>query len=333
MARDGRLPAAGRRVAQRERAATPGGGSRRRSRPPEPRPALRPATTRSRCCSSAATRRCPPPSQLALTLRAVGGLTTAEIASAFLVPEATMAQRISRAKQSIRSAGLPVRPATRAGAGRAAAASSCTCSTSSSTRATRRARGRPCSGRDLTTEAIRLARLLHQLAARRGRGRRPARADAADRRAPGGPDRRRRLARAARRAAARSLGLGPDRGRRGTGHPHPRARPRSARTSCRRRSPRCTTRQPTAEETDWPQILALYDVLEQVTPGPVVTLNRAVAVAMVHGPRAGLGRARHPRRRRADGAEPPARRGPRPPARAGGRHGRGPRRLPAGRAG
>ena len=44
----------------------------------------------------------------------------------------------------------------------------------------------------------------------------------------------------------------------------------------------------TADETDWPQILALYDVLEQVSPGPVVTLNRAVAVAMVDGPRAGL---------------------------------------------
>ena len=45
---------------------------------------------------------------------------------------------------------------------------------------------------------------------------------------------------------------------------------------------------PSAEETDWPQILALYEVLEQVSPGPVVTLNRAVAVARVHGPRAGL---------------------------------------------
>jgi predicted RNA polymerase sigma factor len=43
-----------------------------------------------------------------------------------------------------------------------------------------------------------------------------------------------------------------------------------------------------AEETDWPQILALYSVLEQISPGPVVTLNRAVAVAMVDGPRAGL---------------------------------------------
>jgi predicted RNA polymerase sigma factor len=45
---------------------------------------------------------------------------------------------------------------------------------------------------------------------------------------------------------------------------------------------------PTAEETDWPQILALYEVLERVSPGPMVTLNRAVALAMVHGPRAGL---------------------------------------------
>src|SRR6202521_2530832 len=45
---------------------------------------------------------------------------------------------------------------------------------------------------------------------------------------------------------------------------------------------------PSAAETDWRQILALYEVLERVSPGPVVTLNRAVAVAMVHGPRAGL---------------------------------------------
>src|SRR5207247_6301187 len=45
---------------------------------------------------------------------------------------------------------------------------------------------------------------------------------------------------------------------------------------------------PTAKETDWPQILALYEVLAQVAPGPVVTLSRAVALAMVHGPKAGL---------------------------------------------
>ena len=44
-----------------------------------------------------------------------------------------------------------------------------------------------------------------------------------------------------------------------------------------------------AEDTDWPQILALYDLLERIAPNPMVTLNRAVAVAMVHGPQAGLG--------------------------------------------
>ena len=59
------------------------------------------------CCHPALT----PPSQVALTLRAVGGLTTAEIARAFLVPEATMAQRISRAKQRIKAAGATLRPA------------------------------------------------------------------------------------------------------------------------------------------------------------------------------------------------------------------------------
>ena len=102
------------------------------------------------------------PSQLALTLRAVGGLTTAEIANAFLVPEATMAQRISRAKQSIKAAGAPLRAAAR--------------------RRTRRPPARRAAGAlprvqrglhdssgptlqraDLTAEAIRLARLLHAL--------------------------------------------------------------------------------------------------------------------------------------------------------------------------
>ena len=63
---------------------------------------------------------------------------------------------------------------------------------------------------------------------------------------------------------------------------------RSARTSCRPRSPRCTTRRRSAEETDWPQILALYEILERIAPNPMATLNRAVAVAMVDGPQAGL---------------------------------------------
>ena len=68
------------------------------------------------CCHAALTR----PSAIALTLRAVGGLTTAEIANAFLVPEATMAQRISRAKQRIKTSGVPFRMPTNRGAGRTA---------------------------------------------------------------------------------------------------------------------------------------------------------------------------------------------------------------------
>ena len=77
------------------------------------------------CCHPALTR----PSAIALTLRAVGGLTTAEIASAFLVPEATMAQRISRAKQSIKTSGVPLRDARRARSAPSASAPCCTCST------------------------------------------------------------------------------------------------------------------------------------------------------------------------------------------------------------
>ena len=69
------------------------------------------------CCHPALT----PASAIALTLRAVGGLTTAEIAHAFLVPEATMAQRISRAKQSIKNSGIPFQLPTRRGASAAPA--------------------------------------------------------------------------------------------------------------------------------------------------------------------------------------------------------------------
>ena len=66
------------------------------------------------------------------------------------------------------------------------------------------------------------------------------------------------------------------------------ARGRSASTGCRRQSPRVHDRAARAEDTDWPQILALYGLLEQLTGNPVVTLNRAVAAAMADGPAAGL---------------------------------------------
>ena len=65
-------------------------------------------------------------------------------------------------------------------------------------------------------------------------------------------------------------------------------RDRSARISCRRRSPPCTTKPRRAEDTDWPQILALYTLLERMSDNPMVSLNHAIAVAMVHGPAAGL---------------------------------------------
>jgi len=226
------------------------------------------------------------PSQLALTLRAVGGLTTAEIANAFLVPEATMAQRISRAKQSIRSAGMrfdlppPPERAMRLlvvlhvlylifNEGY---------TTSSGPKAHRT---------DLTAEAIRLTRLLCLLAPHEGEvagllalmlltdARRAARTDADGWLIPL-DEQRRDLWNAAQISEGvalltRTLGkvpIGPYQLQAAIAAVHDEA--------------------PSAKDTDWPQILALYEVLERVSPGPVVTLNRAVAVAMVHGPRAGL---------------------------------------------
>jgi len=215
------------------------------------------------------------PSQLALTLRAVGGLTTAEIARAFLVPEATMAQRISRAKERIKSTGmkfdLPPEPE-RADRLRVVLQvlylvfneGYMTSSGSALHRA------------DLTAEAIRLARMLHQLAPVEGEvagllalmllteARRPARMDADGWLIPL-DDQRRDLWNTAQitegvALLTRTLGkfpVGPYQLQAAIAAVHDEA--------------------PNARETDWPQILALYEVLEQVSPGPVVTLNRAVA--------------------------------------------------------
>ena len=226
------------------------------------------------------------PSQLALTLRAVGGLTTAEIARAFLVPEATMAQRISRAKQRIKNEGarfdLPpeqeraerIRVVLHVlylvfNEGYVATA------------------GPGVTRADLTTEAIRLTRLLHRLMPADGEvagllalmlltdARRAARTDEDGSLIPLA-EQRRELWNAAQIAEGVSLvtgtlgstPVGPYQVQAAIAAIHDEA--------------------PTAEATDWPQILALYEVLERVSPGPVVTLNRAVAVAMVHGPRAAL---------------------------------------------
>jgi len=226
------------------------------------------------------------PSQLALTLRAVGGLTTAEIAHAFLVPEATMAQRISRAKQTIKGSNagfdLPPEPE-RAGRLRVVLHVLYLVFNEGYTTSSGPTLGRP----DLTTEAIRLTRMLRRLMPGEGEvagllalmlltdARRAARTDADGSIVP--------LAEQRRDAwnedqieegvalVSRTLGstsVGPYQLQAAIAAVHDEAR--------------------SAEETDWPQILALYEVLERVAPGPVVTLNRAVALAMVNGPRAGL---------------------------------------------
>jgi RNA polymerase sigma factor (sigma-70 family) len=226
------------------------------------------------------------PSQLALTLRAVGGLTTAEIARAFMVPEATMAQRISRAKERIKATGMRFElPPEAERPDRLRVVMQVLYLvfnegyTTSSGATLQRA--------DLTTEAIRLTRMLHQLMPEEGEvagllalmlltdARRAARTDE-DGWLVQLDDQRRELWNSAQisegiELLTRTLGkapVGPYQLQAAIAAVHDEAR--------------------TAEETDWPQILALYEVLEQVSPGPVVTLNRAVAVARVHGPRAGL---------------------------------------------
>jgi RNA polymerase sigma factor (sigma-70 family) len=227
-----------------------------------------------------------PPSQLALTLRAVGGLTTTEIANAFLVPETTMAQRISRAKQTIRSSGGRFEPPPAPELAERLRVvlqvlylifnEGYTTSSGPSLQRT-----------DLMSEAIRLARLLHRLIPKDGEvagllalmlltdARRFARTDAEGLPVPLAEQRRdlwdRTQIEEGLALVGRTLGtapIGPYQLQAAIAAVHDEA--------------------PNAEQTDWPQILALYDVLEQVSPGPVVTLNRAVAVAMVRGPRAGL---------------------------------------------
>jgi RNA polymerase sigma factor (sigma-70 family) len=234
------------------------------------------------CCHPALS----PPSQLALTLRAVGGLTTAQIAAAFLVPEATIAKRIARAKQRISDAGarfqLPAEPARSEQLGVVMQVLYLIFNegyTTSSGPALQRA--------DLTVESIRLTRLLHRLLPGEAEvagllalmlltdARRAARDDPDGRIVPLAEQQRDLWDAAAiaegQAILTRTLGTGP------VGPYQLQAAIAALHDEA-----------PTAEETDWPQILSLYDVLATVAPGPVVTLSRAVAVASVHGPTAGL---------------------------------------------
>jgi predicted RNA polymerase sigma factor len=213
-------------------------------------------------------------------------LTTAEIARAFLVPEATMAQRISRAKERIRSAGasFAMPPASeRYERLRVVLHVLYLVFNEGYTTSS----GPELSRADLTTEAIRLARTLHQLLPEEGEAagllalmlltdaRRAARSTADGWIVP--LDEQRRdlwngdQVREGVALLTRTLGkvpVGPYQLQAAIAAVHDEA--------------------PTAQDTDWPQILALYEVLERVSPSPVVTLNRAVAVAMVNGPLAGL---------------------------------------------
>jgi RNA polymerase sigma factor (sigma-70 family) len=226
------------------------------------------------------------PSQLALTLRAVGGLTTAEIAAAFLVPEGAIAKRITRAKQRVKTAGarfeLPPEPQRTERLGVVLHVLYLVFNegyTTSSGPSLHRA--------DLTAEAIRLARVLHRLLPGDGEvagllalmlltdARRAARTDAGGSIVPLA-DQDRTLWDAAVIAegldlVTRTLGTAP-------------VGPYQLQAAIAALHDEAAG----AEETDWPQILAIYDVLARVAPGPVVTLSRAVAVAMVHGPKAGL---------------------------------------------
>jgi RNA polymerase sigma factor (sigma-70 family) len=234
------------------------------------------------CCHPALT----PPSAIALTLRAVGGLTTAEIANAFLVPEATMAQRISRAKQTIKASGVPfTMPTDAERAERLGAVLHVLYLIFSEGYTT--SLGADLHRTDLSNEAIRLTRAVHALRPDDGEitgllalmlltdARRAART---------GPDgelipldeQDRTLW--DQRLIAEGVALVSDALPRGSVGPY---QLQAAIAALHDESPR-------VEDTDWPQILALYGVLERLSDNPMVALNRAIAAAMVHGPETGL---------------------------------------------
>jgi predicted RNA polymerase sigma factor len=232
------------------------------------------------CCHPVLT----PPAQVALTLRAVGGLTTAEIARALLIPEKTVGQRISRAKQRLRDAGarftLPGDLAARLpGVRQTLYLIFNEGSTASSGPALHRV--------ELSAEAIRLTRQLRALLPEDGEvagllalmlltdARRPARTRADGALVPLAEQDRSLWDRAFIAEgvslvtdALRRFPVGPFQVQAAIAAVHDEA--------------------PSAAGTDWPQILELYRLLASLAPGPMVTLNRIVALAEVDGPQAGL---------------------------------------------
>jgi RNA polymerase sigma factor (sigma-70 family) len=233
------------------------------------------------CCRPELT----PASAIALTLRAVGGLSTAEIAAAFLVPEKTMGRRIARAKQTVAAAEEPFGlPAAEERPERLRTVLSVLYLIFNEGYAA--SEGAELARTELSGEAIRLTRIAHLALPQPEVGgllalmlltdaRRPARADARGELVPL-DEQDRSLWDAAMIAEGRAVleeaiaagAVGPYQLQAAIAAVHDRA--------------------PRAEDTDWAEILALYGLLEGVAPGPMAALNRAVAAAMADGPGAGL---------------------------------------------
>ena len=224
--------------------------------------------------------------QVALTLRTLGGLTTDEVAHAFLVPVATMAQRLVRAKHKIRAAGIPYRvPPDTLLPERVDAVLSTVYLVFNEGYAASSGEARV--RHELTAEAIRLGRLLARLMPNVTEARallalmllhdarRAARVDAAGELVLLEDQDRRRWDRA---QIAEGVGLAE------TALAEGGARPYAVQAAIAALHAEAAR----AEETDWPQIAALYEVLARVHPSPVVCLNRAGAVGMADGPAAGL---------------------------------------------
>ncbi|MET0552631.1 MAG: DUF6596 domain-containing protein [Vicinamibacteria bacterium] len=234
------------------------------------------------CCHPALTT----PSAIALTLRAVGGLTTAEIASAFLVPEATMAQRISRAKQGIKASGVPFRlPTAGERAERLSAVLHVLYLIFNEGYAA--SAGPALQRHDLAAEAIRLARAVHAQLPDVGEAagllalmlltdaRRRARTGPAGELVPLADQDRTLWDRAAIAEGTALVTAALSRGSVGS------YQLQAAVAALHDEAAR-------ADDTDWPQILALYGLLKRMSGNPMVALNHAIAAAMVEGPRAGL---------------------------------------------
>ena len=234
------------------------------------------------CCHPALART----AQVALTLRLLGGLETPQIARAFLVPEPTMAQRIVRAKKKIKAAGIPYRvPGDAELPDRLTAVLAVVYLIF--TEGHTATDGGELTKLNLCDEAIRLGRLLAELM-------------------PDEPEVLGLLAllllthsrAAARTAPGRPLVLLPDQDRSLWDRALIAEGQHLVRRCLRRNQPgpyqiqaavaAVHSAAPSAEQTDWHQILALYDQLLACAPTPVVALNRAVALAEVEGPQAGL---------------------------------------------